>query len=87
MAQLQLQPNFHEPDVRHRHAYTAGDRAYQLLVDGHQGLSDAQSEQLNARLVLLLANHVGDLQVLQQAVALARASVLGPEAPPSKEPA
>ena len=42
---------------------------------GHAGLTDAQSELLNARLVLLLANHVGDLAVLREALALARDGV------------
>jgi predicted LPLAT superfamily acyltransferase len=46
------------------------------LVQAHQGLSDAQSELLNARLVLLLANHIGDLDVLREALALARDGVI-----------
>ena len=54
----------------------APDDLYQALVDAHEGLADAESRQLNARLILLLANHVGDLAVLQEAAALARASVL-----------
>lgn len=47
------------------------DRAYRLLAEAHRGLSEAESAALNARLVLLLANHVGDVAVLQQALALA----------------
>lgn len=54
----------------------APDDLYQALVDAHEGLADAESRQLKARLILLLANHVGDLAVLQEAAALARASVL-----------
>ena len=54
----------------------APDDLYQALVDAHEGLGDAESRQLNARLILLLANHVGDLAVLQEAAGLARASVL-----------
>ena len=54
----------------------APDDLYQALVDAHEGLADAESRQLNARLILLLANHVGDLAVLQEAAALARASAL-----------
>ena len=69
---LELQPHFHTPGVEHRHAYTAGDEFYELLVEGHRGLDDAQSELMNARLVLLLANHVGDLGVLREAIAAAR---------------
>ena len=51
------------------------DDFYQALIDAHAGLSDEQSAALNARLVLLLANQVGDLRTLQQAIAAARASI------------
>ena len=50
------------------------DVAYRLIVDAHRGLSDEDSARLNARLVLLLANHIGDLSVLEQALALAQSS-------------
>lgn len=40
------------------------DRFYELLLDAHQGLSPAQSAAYNARLILLLANQVGDMEVL-----------------------
>ena len=50
------------------------DAAYRLIVDAHQGLSDADSTALNARLVLILANQVGDIDVLRQAIELARAT-------------
>lgn len=72
---LNTQPNFSEPGIRHRWAYTPGDAFYETLIGAHQGLTDAQSELLNARLMLLLANHVGDLAVLREAVALARRGV------------
>jgi len=49
----------------------APDDFYQLLIDAHQDLSTAQSHAFNARLVLLLANHVGNTQVLRQALAAA----------------
>lgn len=75
MATLNLQANFHEPSVRQRYAYTPGDRFYDLLIQGHQGLADAESEQLNARLVLLLANHIGELGVLADAIQIARSSL------------
>lgn len=77
---LNTAPNFGRPGERHRHAYAPGDAFFEQLVQAHQGLSDAQSEQLNARLVLLLANHIGDLRVLGEALALARQS-LGPGDP------
>ncbi len=53
------------------------DDFYQALIDAHAGLTDEQSAALNARLVLLLANQIGDLATLQQAIAAARASVSG----------
>ena len=58
----------------------APDDLYQALVDAHEGLSDAQSRQLNARLILLLANHIGDVEVAAAAALVARASVLGDSA-------
>lgn len=78
MNHLVTQPNFGVPGERHRHAYTPGDDFYEMLIEGHRGLSDEQSELMNARLVLLLANHVGDLRVLREAVAAARAGVGAP---------
>jgi hypothetical protein len=51
------------------------DAFYELLVDAHQDLGDEQSKMLNAQLILLLANHVGDLQVLREAFAIARRNV------------
>jgi hypothetical protein len=52
-----------------------GDDFYEALIRAHEGLSDAQSHRLNARLVLILANHVGDLRVLQEAIGHARSSL------------
>ena len=51
------------------------DDFYQALIDAHAGLTDEQSAALNARLVLLLANQIGNLTTLRQAIAAARASV------------
>jgi hypothetical protein len=51
------------------------DDFYQALIDAHAGLTDEQSAALNARLVLLLANQIGDLATLQQAIAAARESI------------
>ncbi len=51
------------------------DDFYQTLLDAHAGLTDQQSAELNARLVLLLANQIGDLTTLRQAIAAARASI------------
>jgi hypothetical protein len=47
------------------------DLAYRLLIDAHRGLSDEESAALNARLILILANQIGDLDVLRQAIQLA----------------
>lgn len=52
--------------------FTDHDAFYEELVAAHQGLSEAQSVQLNARLLLLLANQVGDAGVLSQCIAAAR---------------
>jgi hypothetical protein len=51
------------------------DDFYQALIDAHVGLTDEQSAALNARLVLLLANQVGNLATLRQAIAAARESI------------
>lgn len=72
MTHLNLAPHFHEegrPDLRD---YSAGDDFYQALIEAHRGLSDEESLALNARLILLLSNHIGDLAVLREALVLAR---------------
>jgi len=48
------------------------DAAYTAIIDAHRGLDEAESGAFNARLVLILANHIGDAEVLGQALALAR---------------
>ena len=50
------------------------DQAYAVLVGAHRGLDGIASAELNMRLVLILANHIGDLAVLREAVALADAT-------------
>ena len=52
-----------------------GDDFYEALLAAHQDLDERQSAALNAGLVLLLANHIGSLPVLCEALALARASI------------
>lgn len=61
MTKLDVASRFPDPDA-----------AYQVLVDAHRELSEAQSDALNAQLVLLLANHIGDLEVLRDAIAVAK---------------
>lgn len=48
------------------------DGFYEELLDAHQGLTEQQSALLNARLILLLANQVGDARVLRECVEAAR---------------
>jgi hypothetical protein len=51
------------------------DGFYERLLDAHQDLSREQSELLNARLILLLANQIGDTQVLADCIAAASKTV------------
>jgi hypothetical protein len=48
------------------------DDAFRAVVEAHRGLNDEQSADLDAALVLILANHIGDIEVLREAIALAR---------------
>ena len=61
---LNVEPHLPDPDA-----------FYELLIDSHQDLDDEQSKMLNAQLILLLANHIGDLAVLREALAIARFTV------------
>jgi hypothetical protein len=58
---LSTQSNFADPDT-----------AYRLIVEAHRGLDDVDSCLLDAALVLVLANHIGDPDVLRDAIALAK---------------
>jgi hypothetical protein len=51
------------------------DGLYAAIIEAHQGLSLEDSAALNARLVLLLANHIGDASVVREALTTARASL------------
>ena len=64
MTLLNIEPNLALPDD-----------FYEALIDAHRDLDAAQSQRLNARLILLLANHIGDLGVLREAMQRARAGV------------
>jgi hypothetical protein len=61
---LNMQPNLARPD-----------EFYEALIDMHRDLSDEQSQMANAKLILLLANHIGDMAVLLDAIREARESV------------
>ena len=52
--------------------WTDADAFYEQLLDAHHGLTPAQSEALNARLILLLANQIGDAAVLKDCIEAAR---------------
>ncbi len=54
------------------------DRAKRTLIHAHRGLTDEESALLNTRLVLILANHIGDQAVLEAAVALAKRTLSDP---------
>ncbi len=60
MAELNLEPNIDRPDD-----------FYAELLAVHEGLTKSQSDALNARLILILANQIGDRDVLSQALAAA----------------
>ena len=72
---LNLNPNFAEAGKRYVCADSPGDDFYEMLIGAHRELTDEQSELLNARLILLLANHIGDLATLREALAVAREGV------------
>ena len=56
------------------------DDFYAALLRAHEGLDEAGTHRLNARLILILANHVGDRVVLDRALALAREAGADPDA-------
>lgn len=61
MADLILTPNI-----------DGGDDFYAELIEAHDGLSNEESDAYNARLILILANHVGDREALSQAIKAAK---------------
>ncbi len=64
MPRLQTEPNLASPDD-----------FYENLIGMHRDLTEEQSGLVNAKLVLLLANHIGDAEVLAEAMAAARDGV------------
>ena len=61
MTTFTLAPNIEDPDG-----------FYNALIDAHDGLSTAQSEMLNAVLLVVLANQIGNPQTLRSAIRLAK---------------
>lgn len=72
---MNLQPNFYETGKRYFRDFTPGDDFYEALIDTHRDLTDEQSALVNAKLILLLSNHIGDIKILREAMALARADI------------
>ena len=66
MSRLTLSPNIQ-----------GADDFYANLLAAHEGLTKAQSDALNARLILILANHIGDRAVLDAAIDAAKS--VGPK--------
>lgn len=64
--------------------FASPDDVYQMLIDSHRDLTAGQSARLNATLILLLANHIGDAGVVAEALRIARQGA-GREAEPGAE--
>jgi hypothetical protein len=64
MTTVRTESNFPDPDA-----------FYAELIDVHRDLSEEQSRMVNAKLILLLANQIGDMALLRQAMAIARESI------------
>jgi hypothetical protein len=67
---MKTEPNIPDPD-----------RFYEMLLEAHAGMSEDQSLELDSRLILLLANQIGDLDVLSECITAARDRVLRARAP------
>ncbi|NMG47093.1 DUF2783 domain-containing protein [Azoarcus communis] len=72
---LITEPNLQEPGKRYFRAFSPGDDFYEALIETHRDLTDEQSAMVNARLILLLSNHIGDISVLREAMKIAREGV------------
>ncbi len=59
------------------------DELYQLLVEAHWDLTAEQSRLVNSKLILLLANEIGDPAVIAAAIAAARKGATEPPSPPA----
>lgn len=62
---LDLSPRLSDPDA-----------FYEALIDCHRDLTDSQSAELNARIILILANQVGDFSILKEALDTAKTKIL-----------
>lgn len=69
MAKLKTDPRIADPDG-----------LYEAIIDAHRDLREAEGQKLDAKLILLLANHIGDAEVVREALAVARDTTkAGPE--------
>jgi len=71
---LNLRPNLSDPDD-----------IYAQIISGHDGLDDEASQRLNARLILILINHIGEPGVIAEAISAARLGVVRDQSAPSSK--
>lgn len=69
---LNIEPNFHDPDQVALWPYAAGDEFYESLVESLRGKDPQHALEFLSRIVLVLANHVGDMTVLREAIGVAQ---------------
>jgi Protein of unknown function (DUF2783) len=62
------------PMLKTENQFADPDAAFRLIIEAHRGLSEQESAAINAKLVLIFANHVGDMGVLKEALSLAKKS-------------
>ena len=68
-----------------RSKFERPDDAFRAIVEAHRGLSEEASADLDAALVLILANHIGDIDVLREAIELARRRMLEARQPQQQQ--
>lgn len=61
MNKLEIKPNLTDPDG-----------VYMMLIDLHDGRDEKESMKVNAKLILTLANHIGDQKIIAEAIAIAK---------------
>lgn len=59
--------------------FASPDDAFRAIVEAHRGLSEQQSADFDVALVLILANHIGDIEVLREALTLAKRRMIDAE--------
>jgi hypothetical protein len=79
--ELILEPHFVDNEQPSPYGYMASDAFYAELLVAHEGLSVEQSALLDAKLILLLANHIGELSVLRAALRAARSEQIAATTP------